>query len=228
MEKGIIENNNDNRIIPILLIVILVIFAFLPLYKSFDQDKEFLTNDNLMKAKSTFKRLIDSSNYKQLGFTSEKQIDSLVIGTKYVKYFIEVEKIINYNGTDSIPLLLSRESSVEVSLLDKTNKIVNAIEFKKDKQGKWKAAGYGSSSLFNAMRFDTTYKNKGEIFLVDVPAMNKGFYIYRDTTSKNWKGRLFNSGYLFIDAIPLDETPDILILNELKKQAQKIDFRYPG
>ncbi len=182
----------------------------------------------IIKSIITFSQLIDSSNYSEFGLSDLNQLSTLKIGTQYKKYFIELYKILNYNGFDSIHQLCNRNYSIEIPLKDSiSGKALTSIEYKLNKSDKWEASAYGSSSIFRNLTRDSLYASGsvGELFLIEVPAMNTGFYYFRDSITG-----LLNSRFLGYNSRK-DSTSnytDLQLLQKLKIQAQKTDFRFPG
>lgn len=183
----------------------------------------FVPDDVIKKSIKTFSRLIDSSNFSEFGFENTQQIKDLKAGKQYKKYFIELYKIINYNGFDSIHQLCNRNYSIEIPLED-AGKAITSIEYKLNQSDKWQAFGFGSSSVFKrfiSSPLDTTIH---DIFLVDVPALNVGFYYFRDPATGELKSIFAN----YIDVIKSSAgLSDRQMLDSLKQLSSKINLNYP-
>ncbi|MEP7195305.1 MAG: hypothetical protein ABI851_02225 [Saprospiraceae bacterium] len=175
----------------------------------------------------TFDKLVNVHNYNEFGLSNEGQAKTLTAVTQCKKYFIGLSKIRNYNGTDSIFQLVNKNYSIEIAFQDSMNKIRTSIEYKLNTKDEWEAIGFGYSPIFSHFINDTLLTPLSNLSIVSVPALNTGFYFYRENNTGKLMCKLLNrfkNNYSSSQKTYNDQE----ILNLLKEYSNNLDSRYPG
>lgn len=227
-----ILNFLKKRIATILVFLFVGLFVLKFLHNK-SNSTEFVPDKIVQEGLNIFTELIDSNNYEQFGLTSKEQAFRLVPGKQFKRYFIELSKIQNYNGIDSIFKLVNRNYSIEIPLSDSTrkDKFLTSIEFKVRNKCKWEPIAFGSSALFRKFLKDPLVnKSSSDIYVVDVHGLNTGFFYYSESNNGSLKSKIISkNNYLSKDSSLIEKTySDPELLNLLKKMALKVNFNYPG
>lgn len=137
-----------------------------------------IISESLIKESiNRFVSLVDSEDVQEYGLKSIAELKSLRAGKQYRKYVIGLNDIKKFKAGDDVAKIIKEYPSIEVSLVNKSGKIITSIEFVK-KDNKWEASGYGSTpELISLGQAQTKYGNgiarRGN--LIRIPALGVSF-----------------------------------------------------
>jgi len=164
------ESNVSSNRGPVLSAFLLILITLLAMV--YWRKPELPSNNTIEDSRATFAKLMNSSNYHSFGLENPDQINSLKAGSKFRKYFIEFQRLKNYNGSDPIYALLNPHFSVEVPLLNASKKIITSMEFSKNSNDNWEAVGFGLSPSFRKLALSGIGNTSNNLILVELPALN--------------------------------------------------------
>ncbi|HMW39695.1 MAG: hypothetical protein K1X68_00825 [Saprospiraceae bacterium] len=177
------ESNVSSNRGPVLSAFLLILITLLAMV--YWRKPELPSNNTIEDSRATFAKLMNSSNYHSFGLENPDQINSLKAGSKFRKYFIELQRLKNYNGSDPIYALLNPHFSVEVPLLNASKKIITSMEFSKNSNDNWEAVGFGLSPSFRKLALSGIGNTSNNLILVELPALNMEFILFEDPVSKD-------------------------------------------
>lgn len=168
-------SSNTGPVIGAFLLILITILLIINWRKP-----ELPSNNTIEDSRATFAKLINSSNYRSFGLENPDQINTLETGNKFKKYFIELQSLKYYNGSDPVNAIVNRHYSVEVPLLNASKKIITSMEFSKNTNDNWEAVGFGLSSSFRKLAESGINAAADDLTMVEIPALNMDFIIFKE------------------------------------------------
>jgi len=175
------------------VIVLLQIVACLALAVNISGQPTHLVKDTvpyseIKKSMQIFVNLVDSQHVGQFGLASVAELNSLKPGRQFINYMIGLDDLRNYKTGDDVSKLIKEYPSIEVALVNDAGKIRTSIEFVQ-RDGKWEASGYGSTSEFILLSYSQTtvgenIVNNGN--LVRIPSLGVSFLSVRSRTGTDF------------------------------------------
>jgi hypothetical protein len=156
----------------------------------FDSERGSNAEEAAEKTRPLLKQLIDSKNYKFMGFQSVEEVERVVLGKPVTRIRLRCDSLQTYNATkgDNLSPLAMSEQEIFPVLVDKQARAVLVVDSIPEPEGRskldWITVSFGNPQL--AAIIDSTLGVKSTLdeatragySLVDIPALSLSFFRY--------------------------------------------------